>query len=96
MGGFSIPSYDPGNITSKGGLKRGLANQYGNNTGLEQQQQGQRGDHADEGVPCVPGKRPQWCGIQPPAEQPCQRDLGGCCVVPGWDRVELVDEGLVG
>lgn len=43
MGGYSIPTYSPGNLTTSGGQKRGLANQYGINTGLEQQQQKQRG-----------------------------------------------------
>lgn len=42
MGGYSIPTYNPGNLGTSGGQKRGLANQYGINTGLEQQQQGQR------------------------------------------------------
>lgn len=43
MGGYNIPVYDPGKLTTKGGLGHGLANVYGVNQGLQQQQQGQRG-----------------------------------------------------
>ena len=35
--------YDPGNLTTKGGLRNGIGNQYGQNSLLEAQQQSQRG-----------------------------------------------------
>lgn len=35
--------YDPGNLTTKGGLRNGIGNQYGQNSLLEAQQQAQRG-----------------------------------------------------
>ena len=40
---YNIPTYNPGDLTTKKGLRRGLGQQYGVNTGLMQQQQGQRG-----------------------------------------------------
>jgi hypothetical protein len=55
MGGYSIPTYNPGNLTTSGGQKRGLANQYGINTGLEQQQQGQRGSEFGSVMPGYQG-----------------------------------------
>lgn len=52
---YSIPKYDPGNLTTKGGLKKGLSNQYGVNQGLEQQQQGQRGSEFGTLMPQLTG-----------------------------------------
>lgn len=36
-------AYDPGDLTSKGGIKKGLSNQFGLNAGQEMQQQANRG-----------------------------------------------------
>jgi hypothetical protein len=45
MGSFNpgVFNYNPGNLTTKGGIKNGLGNQYGTNQQLEAGQQQQRG-----------------------------------------------------
>lgn len=40
---YSVPTFNPGDLTTKKGLRKGIGQQYGVNTGLEQQQQQQRG-----------------------------------------------------
>lgn len=50
-GVYQIPKYNPGDLTSKGGLKHGLSDQFGVTQGLSQQQQGQRGSEFGSALP---------------------------------------------
>lgn len=54
-GGYQVPKYNPGDLTSKGGLKRGLSDQYGVNQGMMQQQQGQRSTETGSLIPGYTG-----------------------------------------
>ena len=54
-GGYQPPTYNPGDLTSKGGLKRGISDQYGVNQGLMQQQQGQRSTESGTLLPQYQG-----------------------------------------
>ncbi len=48
---YQIPSFNPGDLTKKKGLRRGLAQQYGITQGLSQQQQMQRGQEFGTAFP---------------------------------------------
>jgi hypothetical protein len=52
---YNVPSFNPGDLTTKKGLRKGLGQQYGVNQGLEQQQQNQRGSEFGTLMPQLSG-----------------------------------------